>query len=93
MAIVILGKTGCSLCGTILSGTDEIVMFPHFIGDEAHPLWRFSDSAMHRSCFAGWSHAEEFRSAYNEIWLTKPDHAREMTADGSIVELDSDPTA
>lgn len=69
-------------------------MFPHFIGDEAHPLWRFSDSAMHRSCFKGWSHVEEFRSAYNEIWpKIMPNHPREMRPDGSIIDLDSNPVA
>ncbi len=57
MAIVIRGKTMCSLCDAILSDTDDIVMFPHFISVQTHPLWRFSDSAMHRSCFAGWPQA------------------------------------
>jgi hypothetical protein len=89
MAIVIRGKTMCSLCDAILSDTDDIVMFPHFISVQTHPLWRFSDSAMHRSCFAGWPQAESFRAAFNEMWSKQmPRHPREMTADGSIIERD-----
>jgi len=94
MAIVIAGKTGCSLCGAIFAGTDDLVMFPHFIGDVAHPLWRFSDSAMHRACFARWDQAEQFRGIYNEVWpAIMPNHPREMRADGTIVELGVGPAA
>jgi hypothetical protein len=89
MAIVVRGKTGCVLCETIFSATDEIVAFPHFVSEKDHPLWRFSDSAMHQSCFLGWDRATEFRSAYNEIWpRIMPNHPRQMQLDGSIVEID-----
>lgn len=88
MAIVVEGKTGCSLCGVIMARADDIVMFPHFIWDETHPLWRFSDSAMHSRCFADWSEAEQFRRIYNETWPTiMPNHPREMQPDGTILEL------
>jgi hypothetical protein len=87
MAIVFRGKSKCSLCEAILSGEDDIVMFPHFIPDRAHPLWCFSDSAMHRACFKGWSQAEAFRLLFNKAWPELvPNHPREMTVDGSIVE-------
>jgi len=87
MAIVIGGTTTCPLCDAIFLDADDIVMFPHFISLETHPLWRFSDSAMHRSCFAGWAQAESFRAAFNEMWNKQmPRHPREMTADGSIIE-------
>lgn len=89
MAIAVRGKTGCALCGIVLLDADEIVMFPHFIRNEDHPLWRFSDSAMHQSCFLDWDRATEFRSAYNEIWpRIMPNHPRQMQLDGSIVEID-----
>ena len=89
MAIVVRGKTGCSRCGAVFTGSDDIVMFPHFIWDEADPLWRFSDSAMHRRCFVDWDQAEQFQRAYNEIWPTiMPNHPREMQSDGTIVEID-----
>lgn len=88
MAIIIENVSQCSLCGEILSGED-FLSFPHFIQDDAHPLWRYSDSGMHRLCFVAWDHAEAFRSAFNtispELW---PNHPREMGADGLIVEVD-----
>jgi hypothetical protein len=69
-------------------------MFPHFIWDEAHPLWRFSDSAMHRTCFAGWDQAGQFRGIYNEVWpKIMPNHPREMRSDGTIIELGVGPAA
>jgi hypothetical protein len=86
MAILIEGRTECSLCGRILARGEEVVATPHFMRDESHPLWRFSDSAMHRSCFVAWEHAGEFRSLFNELWpRLMPQHPREMLADGSIV--------
>ena len=94
MAIVIQGKTTCSVCGAILSEGDDIVLFPHFIWDEAHPLWRFSDSGMHRSCFTSWDHAEQFRAMFSKAWpKLVPNHPREIRPDGSIVELGGDATA
>jgi hypothetical protein len=94
MAIVVRGKTGCALCGSIFTASDEVVGFPHFIWDEAHPLWRFSDSAMHRACFADWDQAEQFRGIYNKVWPTiMPNHPREMQPDGAIIELGAGPAA
>ncbi|NMN04859.1 MULTISPECIES: hypothetical protein [unclassified Novosphingobium] len=88
MAIVVRGKTECSVCGDVIAGSDDIVMFPHFIWDEAHPLWRFSDSAMHRRCFVDWDQAKQFRRIYNETWPEiMPNHRRTMQSDGIIVEL------
>ena len=88
MAIVIRGKTGCSICDEIFAADDDIVSTPHFIWNEGHLLWRFSDSGMHRSCFLTWEHAHAFRSEYNaNCPKIMPSHPREMLADGSIVDL------
>lgn len=88
IAIVVRGKTACSLCGRLISETDNTVMFPHFLWDDTHPLFRFSDTAMHRRCFVGWEDAKQFRMIYNTRWPEiMPTHRREMLADGSIVEL------
>jgi len=87
MAIVVEGKTGCSICGQLIEAGADIVTSPHFIWDETHPLWRYSDSGMHRSCFLSWDQADQFRTAYNEAWpQLMPLHPREMLADGSIVD-------
>jgi hypothetical protein len=93
MAIVIIGKTGCALCGSIFAASDDVVMFPHFIRDQAHPLWRFSDSAMHHACFADWDQREQFRGIYNEVSTIMPNHPREMQPSGTIIELGAGPAA
>jgi hypothetical protein len=92
MAIVIMGSE-CALCGSIFGASDKIVMVPPFIADEAHPLWRFSDSAMHRACFADWDQAEQFRGIYNAVSTTHQRHPREMQPDGTIIELGAGPAA
>ena len=91
MAIVIEGVTTCSICDELLTG-DDLVMFPHFIQDDCHPLWRFSDSGMHRRCFTKWEHAPAFRAAYAVFWpKLVPHHPREILADGTIVDLPKQP--
>ena len=67
MAIVLRGKTECSVCSRVIHHEDEIVSTPHFISDEQDALWRFSDSAIHRSCFLEWDHRAEFVARYNQI--------------------------
>jgi hypothetical protein len=85
MAIILLGKTTCSLCNQLLRGDEDILGFPHFIHDPLHPLWRFSDSGMHKECFLSWENAEAFRNLYNELWpKLVPQHPRRMRDDGEI---------
>ena len=67
MAIVLRGKTECSICGKVILSGDEIVSTSHFIADKDDPLWRFSDSAMHHSCFIEWDHRAEFVAKFNRI--------------------------
>jgi len=64
MAILILGKSKCSICHAILAEGDDIVGTQHFISDETDPLWQFSDSGMHRNCLETWEHRDEFVSRY-----------------------------
>jgi hypothetical protein len=86
MAVWIRGKTACSICQEIIEDGQAWVGTAHFIQDDKHPLWRFSDSAMRQVCFRTWEHAEEYRKLYNEIWPNMvPHHPREMLEDGSIV--------
>lgn len=49
----------CSICEQALLEADECLEFEHFLGPK-HALLNFSGSAMHKSCFKGWSHREEF---------------------------------
>src|SRR4030095_3554090 len=90
MALLIRDKTTCSICGAVISGSDEVVMTSHFIRDQDDPLWRFSDSAMHWSCFLAWEHRAEFVTRYNRdfgsvTWGNGTYH--HMQEDGTIVVL------
>jgi hypothetical protein len=67
VAIVLRGKMECSVCGNVIKDGDEIVATSHFIVDQNDPLSRFSDSAIHRSCFAAWNHRTEFVAKFNLI--------------------------
>jgi hypothetical protein len=76
-----------------LLAADDVVGTPHFIGDSADPLWRYSDSAMHRSCFVGWEHRDAFRAKYNatmgrRVWGNGTRHY--FAADGSILSVPAD---
>jgi hypothetical protein len=51
MAIVILGKTTCLLCGKPLLQGQKTVQLSPFVANEADPIWKFSDGAFHEECF------------------------------------------
>jgi hypothetical protein len=67
VALVLPGKTECSICGGVIMDHDEVVATSHFIADRNDPLWRFSDSAMHRRCFVAWGWKAEFVTRFNQI--------------------------
>jgi hypothetical protein len=67
MAIIIPGKTVCTLTGRVLQEEDYFVCFPHFISDEDDPLWRYSDSCMLREAFEDWEHREEFLARWADF--------------------------
>jgi hypothetical protein len=51
MAIFIPGME-CALCEIPVRSGDEAVMFSAFVADRSDPLFIFSDSVVHASCFA-----------------------------------------
>jgi hypothetical protein len=65
VAIILRGKTQCSICGIVIQEQEPIVSTSHFIGEQGDPLWRFSDSAMHKSCFLDWPLRERFIARFN----------------------------
>jgi len=65
MALFDPGFTRCALCGDVLPDDDDLVGTTHFIGDPAHPLYRYSDALMHRTCFLRWDRRAAFVAAYN----------------------------
>jgi len=87
MALIESGVTACPLCSQVISEPDEIVTTWHFIDDENDPLWRFSDSAIHRSCFLAWAQREEFVTRFNTFFektVFNDGTYRRMKLDGSI---------
>lgn len=87
MAILILGKTTCSLCGEVILAEHALVASTHFISDSSHPLWCYSDAAMHYDCFQRWPQREQFVAEYNRtigqiMWGNGSQHT--MQTDGTI---------
>jgi hypothetical protein len=72
MALFLQGSTCCSICGNVIGCDDKIVATTHFIADNADPLWRFSDSVMHRECYETWPHRDEFAKRYKEVMGRRP---------------------
>ena len=90
MALIFRGKTKCALCDNVLTVDDAIVATSHFIADRQHPLWRFSDAAIHKTCFLEWDQRQAFVGLYNQIvgsitWGSGTYHF--MKEDGAIVSL------
>jgi hypothetical protein len=51
MAILILGKTKCPICGAVMQDGQKTVSCPPFVGNELDPLYLFHDAAFHEECF------------------------------------------
>lgn len=51
MAIIILNRSICRICGNLIKEGDEIAGFPHFARSEQDPLYFFSDAGFHATCF------------------------------------------
>jgi hypothetical protein len=92
MSLIVLGKTECSLCSGIIRAGDNIVSTSHFIAQQDDPLWRFSDSAMHRSCFLAWDQRAKFVEKFNrtvEAIIFGNGTYHRMEEDGSISVVES----
>ena len=78
MAIWFSGKSACSICGAVLESKQDVIGHPAILLPD-HPLWRFSDSAMHRACYEQWEHHKYFQSIlrkYRALWGIRPRHLR-----------------
>ena len=87
MALIIWNQTKCVICGAIVEEEDDIVTTTHFISSKEDPLWRYSDSCMHKRCFLAWEHRAAFVEKYNAVArnFTFDDGTyHEMQADGTI---------
>ncbi len=69
MAVIGLNEDGtyaqdCPLCGQKL--TDPVYATSHFMVDDTHRLYKYSDAAMHWDCYATWADRDEFVALYFE---------------------------
>ena len=58
MALILLGKSPCGLCGNLLLDSETVVALPA-IADATHPLFAYFDRGFHRACFQAWQHRDE----------------------------------
>ena len=58
MAVILLGKSSCGLCGNLLLDSETIVALPA-IADAKHPLFAYFDRGFHSACFQAWEHRDE----------------------------------
>jgi hypothetical protein len=82
------GKAHCELCREAISPGDDALVTPDFLADEADPLWRFANAAMHRACFLVWDRRKEFVARYNRTarGLATPDGCYpRMTGEGVVI--------
>ena len=50
MALVVRGKTACSLCGKVHQRDDDVVLCPAGLFEPAEPLFVLNDAGVHRDC-------------------------------------------
>jgi hypothetical protein len=92
MEKIMAGRAHCALCGETIRPDEDALVTPDFIADEADPLWRFADAAIHRACFLVWDRRKVFIAQYNRLarGLLAPDGSHPwMTSEGEVVRRSS----
>ena len=87
MALIIRGKTCCSICRCVLQESDDVVATAAFISDKIDPLWPHSDAGIHRRCFLRWERREDFVQTFNATMrqsVLSNGTQHHMDADGAI---------
>ena len=64
MALIGIGTTKCSICGCVLESLEDATGLHHYIDDPKDPFWRFSDSAVHISCYNTWPLKTQWEEKY-----------------------------
>jgi hypothetical protein len=94
MSRVRAGSAVCALCNEAIRPDADAVVTPDFIADDSDPFFRFSDTAMHRACFAVWDRRKAFVAQFNRVAgrLRRVDGScPQMTAEGDIVRRSGKP--
>ncbi|MHC4741189.1 MAG: hypothetical protein ACYS8Z_04730 [Planctomycetota bacterium] len=68
MAIVILGKTVCGICGRVIFEEDKCTSFSTFVNNEKDPLFFFNDAAFHTECIKKHELGSCAIKRQNELW-------------------------
>jgi hypothetical protein len=74
MALFLEGKSECQICGRLIETSNDLKMFPAFLGP-THPLHRYSDAIFHRRCFETISDRDEVErlfAKFRHIWDHRP---------------------
>jgi hypothetical protein len=82
------GRAHCALCGDAIRPDDDALVTPDFLANDADPLWRFADAAMHRACFLVWDRRKAFIARYNRLaarWVVADGSHPHMTSEGDVV--------
>jgi hypothetical protein len=80
MAIFIVGKTKCCICGHAVESVSEAKGFPAFLS-KSHRFAKYSDSIMHLCCFQNCSEQNEVETLfqqYQQIWDTRPTNLQSL---------------
>ena len=57
-----------------MESSQDILAVPPVLPPD-HPLWRFSDSAMHSGCYEQWEHHDYFEAVlrkHSQLWDDRP---------------------
>lgn len=78
MALILLGKSSCALCGRPLLAGEPLTALPA-IADTTHPLYGYFDAGFHRTCFEHWDGREAAHKAVllnQQRWEASPEYAQ-----------------
>ncbi len=69
MALLLLGKTICPICGLVIRDGQELKCFPPFVSNELDSLIIFNDACFHLNCFERHELADEALERSEEALL------------------------
>lgn len=82
------GRAHCAICGEAIRPGEDALVTPDFLADDADPLWRFSDAALHRACFLVWDRRKAFVARYNRLarhWVAPDGTYPHLSSEGELV--------
>lgn len=80
MALIFLGSSKCSICNKVLNVDDEVIGLPP-ISDTGHPLYKYFDTGIHKSCYETWDKKEEIEALANK---EKQDYRNEKNSNNKF---------